>query len=114
MTARLLNQRVKVISAREDHPECQPSEWKSMAFRHLGDTLPLHSTVVVIGDSQTEIEAGRALKQQQNWCDCTLKTIKLISEPKADDLVEQLRIINRLWTGFVRGRGSVEAHMEFS
>lgn len=83
-----------------------------MAFQSIGETLPQQSTVVVIGDSQAEIDAGRALKRQ--WCDCTLKTIKLITEPKAEDLVEELRTLNPLWTEFVRARGSAEAHMEFA
>lgn len=77
-------------------------------------TAVLQTTLVVIGDSWLELEAGHALSVCSNTYRTTLKTIKLISEPSANQLVEQLQVINAQWNSLMRTRSGIEARLEFA
>lgn len=77
-------------------------------------TAVLQTTLVVIGDSWLELEAGHALSVCCNTYRTTLKTIKLISEPSANQLVEQLQVINAQWNSLMRTKSDIEARLEFA
>lgn len=97
----LVMQCIPVISARSRFEAQFPGrihEWKKAAFNslfHLDGVLDQNSIInlIVIGDSQHEMEAGKTFQKQAKRC--LAKLIKLKDSPSALELLNQLKIINK-------------------
>ncbi len=94
------NQQVGILSARsryEQEHKDQNNLWKILAFKDIAAKVmdeKLITNLVIIGDSDIEIDAGFAMTQSFTSAACFLKTIKLIDNPKTpDDLAKQLKQI---------------------
>ena len=94
-------QQVGILSARsryESEHKDQNSLWKILAFQDIAAKVmdeKLITNLVIIGDSDIEIDAGFVMTQSFTQAACFLKTVKLIDSPKTpDDLSKQLKQVN--------------------
>ena len=94
MTAMLLKERIRVISARMDMGMAMhavpPNLWKIRKFLELHDMLGLSTeqvtNLIVIGDSMNEMNAGQRLSKKLPCC--ILKMIKMQESPQPKELIK--------------------------
>ena len=81
------------INYMKKHPKCALM-WKRECFNEITNTynLDLPSNIISIGDSISELEAGRNLENK--FKKSFIKTIKFKKEPSIDDLIYELSIVN--------------------
>lgn len=99
-TYQLLDDQVKVISARQEGENRQnPTQWKSVTFLEVFEIFKMDkemvTNLVVVGDSMNEMNAGQRLAKQLPHC--ILKMIKMTERPQAREIVKQLGVISASW-----------------
>mmetsp|Transcript_45768 Transcript_45768/g.121359 ORF Transcript_45768/g.121359 Transcript_45768/m.121359 type:complete len:285 (+) Transcript_45768:82-936(+) len=90
---------VRIVSARSAHGEQMPGQerqWKAEAFRAVcrqfaGEGRRLNLTV--IGDSEMEMGAARAIRQEFEHV--LVKTVKLQELPSPEDLSKELAVVSQ-------------------
>mmetsp|Transcript_65333 Transcript_65333/g.142359 ORF Transcript_65333/g.142359 Transcript_65333/m.142359 type:complete len:255 (+) Transcript_65333:36-800(+) len=86
--------RIPVIYAREEHSKLFPSssmQWKLQTFRELQRLNATVTNVVVVGDSNDEIQAAGALRMELPAL--RVKQVKLLSRPSLPELGQQLELL---------------------
>lgn len=109
---------IPVKSARGDFEQQyqgQISEWKKAAFMSLWDIEGLIdkaaiTNLIVIGDSQHEMDAGKNFQKSANMC--FTKQIKLRENPTAEELVKQLSVINQKFNYIISSFKSFNLKLE--
>ena len=102
-TAKLLNNQIKVISARVEPGTSAavlpPSQWKIKKFMQLHNLLEINPeqimNLIVVGDSMNEMNAGQRLSKSLPHC--ILKMIKMQEQPQPKELIKQLLVISDSW-----------------
>lgn len=101
MTYELINRKnIKIISARNEYKDLYPNDlslWKKEAFLSLkkeyqNDAM---TNIVVLGDSDLEMKAAKALGQQ--FRQAIVKTVKFEEHPSIEGLIRQLRTMLNLF-----------------
>ena len=91
-------EKIKIVSARGEYEKEFPGnsrQWKIEAFLMLQNTvnLKLVTNIICLGDSLFEMEAGRILASR--FTEAFIKTIKFREAPKLDELIKQLKLVNK-------------------
>lgn len=95
--AELVLPHVKIISARSEHEEDFPNDtaaWKIQAFLEVRRALPkqgIITNLLSIGDAEPEMRAIAAMAH--DFPDALVKTVKLLSEPTAEQLLKQVSMV---------------------
>ena len=89
---------INIINAREEYEKIYPGnprQWKIEAFLLIPKTVNIHliTNIICFGDSLSEMEAGRILASR--FTQAFLKTVKFREKPKLDELIEQLKFVNK-------------------
>lgn len=98
-TKKLLNNKIKVLSAREKHEKEFPNDmfaWKRMIFKNVVSEVYSSNdlqNIISIGDADYEYKALVNLwnKKKNNRI---LKTVKFVSSPTFDSLIDQLDVLS--------------------
>ena len=90
--------KIKIISARGEYEKDYPGnsrQWKIEAFLVLQNTVNINliTNIICLGDSLFEMEAGRILASK--FPEAFIKTIKFREAPKLDELIKQLKLVNK-------------------
>lgn len=90
--------KIEIISARGEYEKLYPGnsrEWKIQAFLTLLKfvNIKLVTNIICVGDSLFEMEAGRILASK--FTEAFIKTIKYREAPKLDELIKQLKLVNK-------------------
>ena len=90
--------KIEIISARGEYEKLYPGnsrEWKIQAFLTLLKfvNIKLVTNIICVGDSLFEMEAGRILASK--FTEAFIKTIKFREAPKLDELIKQLKLVNK-------------------
>lgn len=92
-TKKLINKKIKVISAREAHGDKYPKRmfiWKKLIFKDLS-AYKNYKNIISIGDAEYEFKALINLWNKKN--NRNLKTIRFIKSPSYDALIDQLQVL---------------------
>jgi len=86
-----------VISARSEYEKEYPTEskmWKTYAFLNLPKVFNVKAltNIICVGDSMVEIEASKSLASK--FDKCFLKSIKFRENPKPEEIIKQLKLVN--------------------
>ena len=97
---------VKIISARNKFHSAYPNDmyrWKLEAFLELQNEFErdLLTNIVVLGDSDMEIQAGKILSKQ--YKNVIVKTVKFKEAPKLEDLIKEHKIVLNLFDDIFTG-----------
>ena len=96
---KMIDTYIPVISAQSeygcDYPR-DPSKWKELAFQHLWDVEGLLErdcllNLMVVGDSEYEIDAGKAMKRnsvEKTNKRIILKSVKFTDDPSPSQLIK--------------------------
>ena len=94
-----LLKKINIISARNLYEKKYPNNkemWKINAFLDIQSTYNFDhnklTNIICIGDDKNEIEAGKLLNK--TFRNAIIKTIKFQEEPKIDELIKQLKLID--------------------
>lgn len=87
---------IQVVSAQALHGEQYPQEigaWKRKTFAEMQSrwSADMETSVIVLGDSDYEIDAAQALAH----ANCVIKTVKFREKPSARELLLQLQVIEQ-------------------
>jgi len=87
---------IHIVSAQAIHGEQYPEEisvWKRNTFAEMQSrwSTDMETSVIVLGDSDYEINAARALAH----ANCVIKTVKFREKPSARELLLQLQVIEQ-------------------
>ena len=91
-------EKIKIVSARGEYEKDFPGnsrQWKIEAFLMLQNTVDMQlvTNIICLGDSLFEMEAGRILASR--FTEAFIKTIKFRETPKLDELIKQLKLVNK-------------------
>lgn len=92
--SRKILEKVKIISARDHFSnETDINQWKYYCFKRISRSYNrnLKTNLIVIGDSNSEIEAAQRLRKEFRNID--LKTIKLKEKPSIEVMTKQLDLL---------------------
>ena len=91
--------KLKIISARGLYEDKYPNNskiWKMEAFKNIvkdyTDKINLPTNIICVGDSPSEIEAGKVLASK--FPESFVKTVKFKEKPKIDELTMEVALIN--------------------
>jgi len=91
--------KVRIVSARSVHGESMPGQvgrWKAEAFRAVCEQFAdegVRLNLTVIGDSELEMNAARAMRQEFEHA--LVKTVKLQELPSPEDLSKELAVVSQ-------------------
>lgn len=119
----LIGNYIPVVSAQEQFGESNrrdPGKWKELAFKSLWGVEGLLErncllNLLVIGDAEYEINAGKAFKREVGvYSDkrCLLKLVKLKEEPSALQLIKQLEILEDKFAYLASNQKSLSLQLE--
>ena len=98
-TRKLLETKIKVVSAREIHQKELPNDmfaWKKLIFKNLVDNYyknnKSHKNIISVGDADYEFKALINLWKKKDKHKY-LKTIRLLSSPSYESLLDQLNVL---------------------
>lgn len=97
-TKKLIKNKIKVISARDKFYDSHKNKiyaWKILTFSYIVKYYKNLNTILSIGDAEYELVALLNLYKNRKNYDTYYKSIKLISKPSFDILLQQL---NALYT----------------
>ena len=121
----LIETYVPVVSAQTEFAEkfpVDPSQWKEQAFRQMWDVEGLLErncvlNLMVIGDSDFELEAGKKFKkfsQAEKYTDkrIVLKLIKFQEDPSPELIIKQLIALNERFDFIAANQRSICMQLE--
>jgi len=93
----IIEKKIEVISARSGYEDLFPGDyhrWKTEAFLGIKKNFDKNiiTNLICLGDSHIEIDAAHVLAQQ--FSQAMIKTIKFRENPRPDELVKQLELVN--------------------
>ncbi|EGR31563.1 protein kinase, putative [Ichthyophthirius multifiliis] len=94
----LQTEKIQIISARSKYEQYFPNDhlkWKIEAFKDLSNYFDkqIITNIICIGDSHIEMQASHHLSKLFQVF--LVKTIKLKAQPRIDELVKQLQLIDQ-------------------